>query len=106
MLQEMIRAVTVASLDVSDHEVSESIHMARSLEHNLRGDSRTFELKHALFKDEMLPPRLSDVLLDGTARRAVVVEAGDTVVDLERRDVEEPPFQDARDGSSEGLLVL
>lgn len=41
----------------------------------------------------MLAPEGEDVGLDGAARWAIVIEAGDAAVDLERRLVEQPPVQ-------------
>jgi hypothetical protein len=48
-------------------------------------------------KKENLTPEREHVRLDGATRGAIVVEASDTAIDLEGRDVEQPPFQCVHD---------
>ena len=52
-----------------------------------------FTFQHVLAQDEVLPPDIDDVVGQGTARRAVVVEARDAAVDVERGRVEHAALQ-------------
>lgn len=75
-------------LEVGDHKVGEAVNVARRLEHDLGRHRGALDLEHVLLEHKVLAPRLREVLLDRAAGRAVVVEAGDGAVDLERGDVE------------------
>jgi len=60
-----------------------------ALEHLVLGHDGAVYLEHLLLVDEVLSPQREDVCLDRAARRAEVVQAGDAVVNLERRPEEE-----------------
>ena len=45
-------------------------------------------LQHVFLQDKMLAPVLSDILLDCTSRRSIVIEACDAAIYLEGRHVE------------------
>ena len=48
------------------------------LEDGLRGQHGAVDLQDLLLLDEVLPPRLQDVVLQGTAHRAEVIQATHT----------------------------
>ena len=94
-LHQVVRPEAVLGDDVVDHEVGELLYVAGSLEHHLRSHGRALHLEHGLVEDEVLAPERLEVGLDGASGRAVVVEARDAAVDLERGDVEQPLLERA-----------
>ncbi len=55
--------------------------MAARLQNGLGGDDGAVQFQHVLLENEVLPPQVDDVGLQGTAGRAIIVET--TVVSLE-----------------------
>jgi hypothetical protein len=102
-LQQVVGAVAVAGDRVGDHQVGEPVDVARRLQHHLRRHRGALQLQHALLQHKVGPPQLGHVLLDGAARGAVVVQARDGAVDLERRQVEQPALERVGDGGAEDL---
>lgn len=57
-----------------DHEILELGDVARRLEHRLGRDARAVYLEHVLLNDEVRPPAIKQVGLDGTTHGAIVVQ--------------------------------
>jgi len=55
--------------------------------------SRALTFEHILLQHKVLPPNVDNIVGQGAARRAIVVEPGDTTIDVESRGVEEPPLR-------------
>eukprot|EP00982_Pelagococcus_subviridis_P014608 31342-Pelagococcus_subviridis.AAC.47 len=94
-LDEVVGAEAVLRDDVFHHEVRELLDVPGGLKHDLRGHGRALELEHSFVQDEVLPPERLQVRLHRATGRAVVVQARDAAVDLERRDVKQPLFERA-----------
>ena len=102
----MVGTEAVAGLEVLDHEVGELLDVAGGAEDRLRGHRGALHLEHALVEDEVLAPEGLEVGLDGAAGRAVVVETGDTTVNLEGGDVEQAGLERVAHLGAEVLLRL
>ena len=100
------KPLTRTSDGVSDHKVGEAVDVAARLEHRRGRHGGALHLEHALLQHKVLAPRLRHVLLDRAAGRAIVVEAGDGAVDLERGDVEEAALQGVGQRGAERLARL
>jgi hypothetical protein len=74
---EVVRAQDVAGFGVLDHPVGEARDVARGLKDRRRRHNSWVNLEHVLLDDEVLSPFRDDVRLQGRARWAVVVQAGD-----------------------------
>ena len=73
----------MASLDILDKHVGEFGNMPRMLEYNMRSDAGTVDFEHIFFKDEELPPKLLNIVLDSTTNGPKVIETGTSTVDFE-----------------------
>ena len=84
VLDEVVGAQDVAVLGVLAHPVGELVDVTGGLENIVGGQGGAVNLEHVLLEDEVLAPDVDDVGLEGTAGRAIVVEASNTAVDVER----------------------
>jgi hypothetical protein len=57
--------------------------VTRSLKNIAESEIGGCDLEHVFFKDEVVPPKCLNVVLDSTAERTVVEESSDTAIDLE-----------------------
>ena len=92
ILKEVVSAVALLLL-VTHHKVLELANVTRHVEHPVRGDRSTVNLKQRLANHKDVTPQLQQVLLDSTAGGAKVVEATDTTVDLKGGADEEASLQ-------------
>lgn len=56
--------------------------MTRVLQHHMRSDTGSADLKHFLFQNEVLAPELFNVSPDGTSNWSKIVETSAPSVDL------------------------
>lgn len=67
--------------------------MSRTLEDSVRGDAGGADFQHFFFEDELFPPELFDVGLDGAADGTEVVEPCAASVDLKALKDDESSFE-------------
>ena len=77
--------MTLATLQVLDHEVRELLDMTGSLQDLVECEVGAAYFEHIFFQHEVLAPEVLDVGLELGAEGTVVVQAGDTAVDFETR---------------------
>lgn len=106
VLDEVVGAQNIAVLGVLAHPVGELVDVAGGLENIVGGQGGAVNLEHVLLEDEVLAPDVDDVGLKGAAGRAIVVEAGNTAVDVERGRKEHAATEHGlQDGLVEGLAL-
>ena len=93
ILHKVVSPEDLAVLGVLAHPVGELVHVPAGLEHLVGGQDSAVDLEHVLLQDEMLPPGINNVRLQGATRWAVVVETGDATVDFEGGGIEQAPAQ-------------
>jgi len=96
----------LAVLGILAHPVGELVDVATGLENLVRGQDSAVDLEHILLKNEVLPPQVDDVGLQGAAGRAIVVEARNAAVDLEGGGIEETAAEHGlKGGLVQGLTL-
>lgn len=85
----MVQPEAFAGLLVLDHQIDESIHVARCLQHRFRCQNRALDLQHFLLLHEEHSPCFQDVVLQTASARSEIVQSGDASVDGETLVVEE-----------------
>jgi hypothetical protein len=66
ILQELVSTETLAGLGILHHEIFEFVYVARRLQDRVGRQCRALNLEQVLFQD---------VLLDGAARWAIIIQA-------------------------------
>jgi len=64
------------------------------LQNHLRGDASTVDLKHVLFQNEMLSPKLFDVVLNCTSYRTKIIETCTSSIDFETLEINVSSFDE------------
>lgn len=80
VLDQVISAENLASLEILAHPVREAIDVTGSLEDLGRGHDRAVNLEHILLEHKVLAPDVEHVGLEGAAWGAVVVKTSNTCV--------------------------
>ncbi len=75
-------------LDILDHEVIETINVARRLENVVGHDGGILDLEQVFFNDEVLAPLSDDIGLESSSGGTVRVESSTSAVNVEGRAVE------------------
>jgi hypothetical protein len=88
LLDQVVGAEDLASLGVLAHPVGELVDVAGCLEDLVGGQHGAVDLEHVLLEHEVLAPDIDNVVCEGAAGRAIVVETRDTAVDVEGGRVE------------------
>lgn len=83
-LDEVVGAEDLARLDVLDHPVGKFGNVTGRLEDRGERHDGRVELEHVLLDDKVPAPGVENVGLEGGPGRSIVVEAGDTAIDVER----------------------
>lgn len=87
-LDEVVRTKVFAFGRILAHPVGKFVNMPASLENSLRRNDGTIQLHHVLLDDEMVPPFVNDVALQGAAGRTVVEEAAVVTLEVRRRSID------------------
>ena len=103
----MIRTEDLTRLGVLAHPVGKLLDMTTGLQNLFRSQHGTIHLQHVLFQHEMLPPQVDHVVENGAPGRAIIVETGNTPIDLERGGVDKTSTeQRVQDGPVNDLAGL
>jgi hypothetical protein len=74
--------VSLAILDILDEKVGESADVSGVFEYDVRSDACGVYLEHFLLENEVFPPELFDVVLDGASDGSKIIESGTSSIDL------------------------
>mmetsp|Transcript_16034 Transcript_16034/g.50106 ORF Transcript_16034/g.50106 Transcript_16034/m.50106 type:complete len:415 (+) Transcript_16034:806-2050(+) len=92
VFKEVVGTVALLLL-VAHHEILKLANVSGHVKHAVGGDRGTVDLQEGLANNEDVTPKLQQVLLDGTAGRAQVVQATDATVNLKGGAEEEATLQ-------------
>lgn len=70
-------------LDVLDEQVGESADVPGVFEDDVGSDACGIHFEHFLLENEVFPPELFDVVLDGASDGSKIIESGTSAIDLE-----------------------
>lgn len=105
LLDQMVGSEDLARGQVSAHPVGKLVDVARGLEHLVGGQHGGVDLEHVVLEHKVVSPRVDNSGLEGASGRAVVVQTGNSVVDLKGGGVEESTLENSVKSLSVELLV-
>lgn len=105
LLDQMVGSEDLTGGKVSAHPVGKLVDVARGLEHLVGGQHGGVNLEHIVLEHKVISPRVDDPGLQSTSGRTVVVETGNSVVNLKRGGVKEPSLEDGIKSLSDELLL-